>query len=168
MEWLTVPEAAHYLSSHGEPVSEGDVLRLVQEGVLKISVRFLDRIYGQHAGLYSESEEPVRDLLPDGEVFDLPMVGAARLAVEAAYRRVTGKPDALLSHRDAIVVVDDTWDDRYELYHRAGDYSPVTRLPEHAVLLLRREVLDQFAGDLAGDRRSKQGSAHGSARRCTR
>ena len=143
-EWLTISEAAQYLSTGGAPVSDAEVLRLVQEGVLHLSVRFLDTIYGEYIGVrppYDEGKDAVRHPLPEGAVFDLPMTGAARLAVEETRRRHLGQ-DQILNHTDAMVVDDDIGN-RFRLHHRLGDYSPVTRLPEHAVLLMRREVLER-------------------------
>jgi hypothetical protein len=154
-EWLTLPEAARYLSAAGESVSEADVLRLAQEDVLQLSVRFLDTIYGQYKGVRPPYDEnhPGRPPLTEGEVFNLPMIGAARLAVEEAYRRLMGQTHLVLNHSEALLV-DDDMGNRFQLFHREGDYSPVTRLPDHAVLLLQREVLDQFATQAGGNDRA--------------
>jgi len=152
-EWLTVAEAAQHLSAFGEPISEADVLRLVQEGQLKLFVRFLDTFYGQYVAERRDNDVARRHRLEDGVVFELPMFGAGRLAVEEAYRGRSGKPGAALRHTDALEIVDAVWDDRYQVHFRA-DHSPVTRLPDSAVMLLRRDAVDKFGRGLpAGEER---------------
>jgi hypothetical protein len=155
-ERLTLTEAADYLSRGlDRPTTAIDVLRLVQEEVLQLQIQFLDTIYGECIGVappYDEGDDAVRHPLPDGEVFDLPLIGAARLAVEEARRRQMGEPALVLTHTDAMLVDDDIGN-RFRLYHRPGDYSPVTRLPDHALLLVRRDVLDQFIGKREGNER---------------
>jgi hypothetical protein len=151
--WLTIAEAAQQLTTGGRPVTEADVLRLVQEGLLQLSVRFLGTIYGECEGVrppYDEGKNAARLPLTDGEVFELPMIGAASLAVEEARRRYMGQENELLRHTDAMLV-DDAMGNRFQLYHRLGDYSPVTRLPDHALLLLRRDELEQLRRDQSED-----------------
>jgi len=50
--WLTVSEAARQLSSlFEEAVSEADVLRLALDGHLKLSINFVNRVYGKRGKL---------------------------------------------------------------------------------------------------------------------
>jgi hypothetical protein len=63
-EWLTVPDAAKYLSTiFGEEVSEADVLRLALDRHLKLSVNFVnhaDAIRGNNFLPFKEWEENLR------------------------------------------------------------------------------------------------------------
>lgn len=52
-EWLTVPEAAKYLSLiFGEDVSEAEVLRLCLDGHLKLSVNFVNHAEAKRGGKF--------------------------------------------------------------------------------------------------------------------
>lgn len=57
-EWLTVPEAARHLSNlFGEEVSEADVLRLALDRHLKLSVNFINQVYGKRGKLIAYEDE---------------------------------------------------------------------------------------------------------------
>lgn len=62
-KWLTIPEAARHLSSlFEEAVSEADVLRLSLDGHLKLSVNFVNQVYGKRGKLIAYEDE---ENLPD-------------------------------------------------------------------------------------------------------
>lgn len=57
-KWLTVPEAARHLSSlFEEAVSEADVLRLALDRHLKLSVNFVNQVYGKRGKLIAYEDE---------------------------------------------------------------------------------------------------------------
>jgi hypothetical protein len=144
-EWLTVPDAARYLSAlFDETVNDADVLRLALDGHLKLSVRFLGTVYGQLASVADSDIEP----LEPNQVFDLPMSGAERLSVEAAYQREIGGPLPFFGDTEGTLVVDD-WLMTYRLF--SSGYKRLVGLPAHSVLALRRDVLDEFVRSAAGD-----------------
>lgn len=123
-DWLTVPDAARHLSTlFGEPVSDGDVLRLALDGRLTLSVCFVGSVlakrkkivpWGMVEKVTSHDGREVTELadffsdecalVPDdgGQyggseilqgVFDLPMVSGGRLRVEREYQRLTNGPE---------------------------------------------------------------------------
>ena len=77
-EWLTVEEAARHLSNiASEPVSQADILRLVLDGHLVLSVRFVNGAYANVG-----PEVPVEDV----EQFDVPMIKLNSLGEEDSTR----------------------------------------------------------------------------------
>lgn len=57
-QWLTVAEAARHLSTlFEEVVSEADVLRLVLDGHLKLSINFVNQVYGKRGKLIPYEDE---------------------------------------------------------------------------------------------------------------
>lgn len=133
-EWLTVKDAARHLSTvFGEPVSEGDVLRIALDGQLTLSVYFVnhasaikkklvlwkdaDRVpsidgvrmivmgdyWDQEHVLVTDAENPDGATTITG-VFDLTMRGAERLDVEHRYQQLTDGPEVTLICLDGAVV----------------------------------------------------------------
>ena len=61
-EWLSIPDAARYLSGiFGDPVSEADILRLGLDGKLTLSVRIVNEVHVRFGRL-----APLGELLDDG------------------------------------------------------------------------------------------------------
>jgi hypothetical protein len=57
-KWLTIPEAARHLSNlFDEEVSEADVLRLALDRHLKLSVNFVNQVYGKRGKLIAYADE---------------------------------------------------------------------------------------------------------------
>ena len=100
-EWLTVPEAArHLLIIFDEEVIEADVLRLVLDGHLKLSVNLLTNVevrigkvvpcedVGSHKigeDIYLKFDDKVTRIRG---VWDLPMIGNERHLIEYDYQRL--------------------------------------------------------------------------------
>ena len=56
-EWLTIPETAKYLSNPmKEEVSETDIFRLLLDGHLKLSVKFVNMAYAMRGKIVSKEE----------------------------------------------------------------------------------------------------------------
>ena len=56
-DWVTVPDAARHLSiMFGEDVTEADVLRLALDGVLKLSINFVNGFYARIGKIVDASE----------------------------------------------------------------------------------------------------------------
>lgn len=93
-KWLTLPEAADYLSrSLEEVVAPDDVLRLSLDGVLPISVYFVNG-----ATVLAEGEEEITTLWG---ALDLVMDDVGRLLIEEEYQRqVQGYPVELIPFAD--------------------------------------------------------------------
>lgn len=122
-EWLTVPEAVRHLSIlFGEDVTEADVLRLVLDGHLTLSVHFVNRAIAQCGKIIPLADAVIKEVpnltgdgvvrliesgiyLGDDKVFsyseeikqlsgvwDLTMMGAERLDVEHNYQSLTSGP----------------------------------------------------------------------------
>lgn len=128
-EWLTVPDAARYLSiAFGEEVTDADVLRLALDGHLKLSVNFVNHAVARSAkwiprSQYTElmeleralgqtpqnSEEPVlkygERAVPIEGIWDLAMIGAEILDVEHQYQLMTGGTPVTLVNIDGTFVV---------------------------------------------------------------
>lgn len=158
-DWLTVPEAARYLSTlFDEPVSEGDVLRLVLDGRLTLSVCFVHAVLAERKKLVPwgmvekvtshDGREVVElghffddecALVPDDGgkyggmeilqgVFDLPMVSGGRLHVLQEYQRLTNGPELLGRAMGGVIVRAD--DGRYcMLMEDASDAASPYALP---------------------------------------
>ena len=125
-KWLTLPEAAQHLALVlEERVTDSDVLRLALDGHLKMSVNFVNHAYAKRGevvplaevdmaeGFLREGEEPYlvplaiqlndHDFLKIGKkivilegVYDLPLIGSEKLAVEDEYQKLVGGPDITL------------------------------------------------------------------------
>jgi len=114
-EWLTVPEAASHLSVvFGEDVTEADVLRLVLDGHLTLSVNFVNYAQAKCGRAIPLSEADPKVLLIGDEygllvnddkvlpcggevtsiegIWDLTMIGAERIEIEKKYQLLTGGP----------------------------------------------------------------------------
>jgi hypothetical protein len=134
--WLTLPEAARYLSVvASEEVSETDVLRLALDGELTLSTHFVNNAVGQRGSIVPLSEAKVIELprldgsgsfrtvkgiwvsedqiieledevIPLSGVWDLPMLGAEELDVEHLYQTMTGGPAVELTSLDGAFVTD--------------------------------------------------------------
>ena len=146
-EWFTLDEAAQYVAaSIDEPVSKADVLRLALDKHLTLSVRFPGTVYAQIVlSTYPDKDSEIEPL-EQNQIFDLPMTGAERLTVEEAYQRETGGPVPFFGDTDGTFVVDD-WLVRYRLFEHG---VRLARLPAHAVLVVRRDALDEFVRKAAG------------------
>jgi len=155
-DWLTLEEAAQFLAAtYDESVTKADVLRLVLDDYLKISVRLLGATYGECAVLdHADSidvhfdEDAKIDQLEQTELFSLPMIGAERLSVEEMYQSLTGGPPPFFGDTDG-TFLDDDWQCRYRLYSWG---KRLDRLPEHALLVVRRDALDKFLRGAGGSR----------------
>jgi hypothetical protein len=147
-EWLTVPKAARHLSIlFGEEVTEADVLRLVLDGHLTLSVNFVnyaqakcvrtvplaevDRTVfptGYEYGILVGDDK----VLPEGEevtriegIWDLAMVGAERIEIEKKYQLLTGGPRVELESGECAVVnrPDGRWARLVEHLSNIEDYD---------------------------------------------
>ncbi len=134
--WLTLPDAAQYLSlSLGEVVSQADILRLALDGELTLSVHFVNTTRAQ-CGKTIPLAEATRRVLPmlegdgfftflDGtlipgerviqfdknittltDVWDLTMFGAEEFDVEHLYQSLTGGPACEMQSLEGVFVTD--------------------------------------------------------------
>lgn len=153
-EWLTVPEAAKYLSiAFGEDVSEADVLRLGLDGHLKLSVDFvngavarggqkvplneaktaksLDGLGNVVLGIFLPPDQVLE--LHDGlvairGVWDLPMCWAERLDIENRYQTLTGGPEITSHVIDGLFVEDASGN----MFNLQADWADCEKYKERA------------------------------------
>jgi hypothetical protein len=88
------------------------------------------------------------------------MTGAERLTIEEAYQRESGGPVPFFGSTEGTFVVDD-WLTRYRLF--SSGYQRLAGLPAHALLVVRRDALDEFlrtaaASDTRPDAAREDGS----------
>jgi hypothetical protein len=131
-DWLTVPEAAAHLSTvMSEPVTEADILRLVIDDHLQISVLIANPLYAVRNVLIPEDEarnlswehwenpkqNPAflwmdgRSAVPDRRfffvlqgVYDFPVFGAQKQLLEHRYYNLTSGPQIELSDPVRVVL----------------------------------------------------------------
>lgn len=183
-KWLTIKDAARYLSLFiGEEISEVDILRLGLDGNLVLSVYFVNKVVAIKLKLskiidpleypYLEDNEYVLADPLDGEylyipemytesidgVFDLPVIGSARLDVEQKYQEMTGGPQVKFDDLAGILVQDEDrmyWalqnslksfkveDPDGSVNMTKWQYSPNNHLPPDCVLVVRTSALQSF------------------------
>ena len=104
-QWLTVPDAAKYLTGACEEiVTEADVLRFALDGQLTLSVFFVNKAIGRLARC-DTSTQPMT-LMSEGEVvvledvMSLPMIFHERQLIEYLFKKKMGlEPDSPTTHR---------------------------------------------------------------------
>jgi hypothetical protein len=187
-KWLTVPEVSRHLSTLiGEDVSEADVLRLALDGHLTLSVDFVNDTECLLGPVVSveDAKRDTQSLDKDGQhpivgvpiddgrviecgteigyirgVWDLPMIGAERVEIEARYQILTNGPavqpewwfsPVLLSQENGTycqLVTRRTTDGitgekliLTEPFHGRVNYHGALGLPTDAVLVVRTSAL---------------------------
>lgn len=150
-EWLTLPEAAHYLASILlVAVSEADVLRLALDGHLQLSVRFM-RFHD--AKSTDHPERAPRGVGGADGVYDLPLPihTAEREAIERRYQRLTNGPELPVDEwpffEGICVVVQSKADEagtRVVLLDEATACGQAVDLPDDATLVVRTAALRSF------------------------
>ena len=148
-EWLTISEAARYLSSaRGEEVCKADILRLGLDGHLTLSVNLPSGTKGLfHPAGADTATRPTSMQRIEG-VWDLPMVGAARQQVEHDYHFEAHLPFVSVTGIAGAWVERDGERRQLEPFGGSSDgMSPrsPSALSETGVLAVRVSELDQLA-----------------------
>lgn len=149
-EWLTISQAAEYLSSKiDDDVSEADILRLGLDGQLKLSVNLPSGTKGWfHREGTDTSTRPTSMTRIDG-LWDLLMTGAGKQQVEHDYHYKAHLPYVSLDGAGAWV---ERAGERRQLEPYRGSTGISTRaasaLSESGVLAVRVSALDELAAQM--------------------
>jgi hypothetical protein len=150
-EWLTIAEAARYLSSAiGEKVGEADILRLGLDGQLKLSVHLPSGTKGWfHPDGADPATRPTSMTRIEG-LWDLLMVDAGKQQIEHDYHHQAHLPFISVDGIAGAWV--ERADERRQLEPFRGCAGLSSRSPsalsESGVLAVRVEVLDALAAKM--------------------
>ena len=155
-EWLTIDEAAVYLSSKiGQTISGADVLRLAIDGQLKLSVNLPSGTKGMFHPDGAEATTPPTSMTHIEGLWDVSMEGAGRLQVEhqhhclagLPYIDLKGVPGAWVERagvRRQLVPVEDHFGEGYSSYLRTTSAA----LSKGSDLGVRIAALDALAAQM--------------------
>lgn len=171
--FLTVKDAAGHLSKlYNEEVGEAHVLRMALDGQLKLSINFVNYAFVKCGEViladdevskitsYSSTHIYEKRLIKHNNkvkkingVWDLPMIGAEKLAIEHKYQLLTGGPEVKIVNLDGFFIESEAGEvcqlyirkleeeNRNLPYEDPAHFAPVYTLPDDCVLVVRTQSL---------------------------